>query len=785
MSLLGRRALVWVLLALVVMAGAAALFSDRIPLQTDLLALLPPTERNPLAEKAIAKLAEAGGGRTVFLIGTPRLEETGRAARFFVERLRESGAFRRLSAEMPPFDLRAAAGSYLEYRFNLLAEPDREALDAGRFDLEKRLRRKLYAPFGFGAPLSVEDDPFGALDAWLAALPFRSFKLEPEGGLLVARDRGRVWGLAVGELSGRAYDNALQLRLAEALRQAEHAVRERFPGVEILRAGTVFYADAARATAESEMDFIGSVSTVCIVLLLTLVFRSFAPLALGLLSVGFGVLAATVVSVFVFGELHLVTLVFGASLIGDAIDYPIQYFSARLGAGAAWDADSGLRRIAPGLTTALAVGLLGYGALMFLPFPALAQISVFSMTGLLATWLTVLLLLPFLTTSPDARGAQSIVEGFQRALDRLFSIGKKKCLGITVALLAVALPGCFAVRWNDDVHLLVSRSPALAEQEARIRTLAGYSGGSQFFLVEGKTEEETLRNEEALSARLTELAKEGVIAGHQGVSSFVPSRARQARNRGLWKEKVFADRENFRRILSDAGLYAIAADRLIEAFDASEGKFLGVEAWLESPLSLPARDLWLGKTPEGFASIVALRDIRDIRRLEAFAADAKELEGVVFVDKAGSVSRLFRLYRETGCVWLLCAVGLIALLLCARYGLSQSLYLLAPALVSMALSASAFGYLGIPLSLFNVLGLMLVLCVGVNYAIFLREGGIKTAATLVGVLLSALTDLLAFGLLAFSSTPMLSGFGLTLLVGIGAAIVLTSSVPLFCKESIP
>ncbi|MDR1275177.1 MAG: hypothetical protein LBL72_02135 [Candidatus Accumulibacter sp.] len=784
MSLLRRRALVWLFFALAVAAGGVALFFKGVVLQTDLLTLLPPTERNPQAERAIAKLAEANGGRVVFLVGTPSPEATGQALRFFAERLRANGDVLRVAVEIPPPDLRSIAGSYLEYRFNFLSDADRRGFET--VGLQERLRRKLTAPFGFGPTLPVEDDPFGTLDAWLSDLPLMNFRLEPEGGILVARAEDRVWGLAAGELSGRAYDNALQRRLTDALARAEREVSERFPGVEILRAGTVFYADAARNDAEREMDLIGSVSTVCIVLLLYLVFRSFAPLALGLVSVGIGVVSAAVLSAFVFGEIHLITLVFGASLIGDAIDYPIQYFSARLGAGDAWEAAPGVSRIAPGLTTALVVGLMGYGALIFLPFPALAQISVFSMTGLAVTWLTVLLLLPFLTTSPDTRGGRVVVDRLQRVLDRLLAVGdKKKCLYGALATLAVALPGCLAVRWNDDVHLLVSRSPVLAEQEARIRALTGYSGGSQFFLVEGKTPEEVLTNEENLFTSLSALRAEGVVSAYQGVSSFVPSRARQAQNRLLWREKAFADREkreNFRRVATDAGLYESVAERLIEAFDATEGKFLSVDAWLKTPLSLTARELWLGETSEGFASVVSLRGLRDPGRLEVLAADAK---GVSFVDKAGSVSRLFRLYRETGSTWLFYAACLIGVVLFARYGAAQSVFLLAPALLSMALSMSAFGYFGIPMTLFNILGLMLVLCVSVNYAIFLREGGIKAAATLAGVLLSALTDLLGFGLLAFSSTPMLSGFGLTLLVGIGASIILTSSVPILCKEATP
>ncbi|WP_177314415.1 MMPL family transporter, partial [Burkholderia ubonensis] len=73
-------------------------------------------------------------------------------------------------------------------------------------------------------------------------------------------------------------------------------------------------------------------------------------------------------------------------------------------------------------------------------------------------------------------------------------------------------------------------------------------------------------------------------------------------------------------------------------------------------------------------------------------------------------------------------------------------------------------------TLFNWLALMLVLGVGANYAVFLREGCIREAANLgavwTGVLLSAATTLLSFGMLGASAMPALRGFGTTLAMGI-------------------
>ena len=129
------------------------------------------------------------------------------------------------------------------------------------------------------------------------------------------------------------------------------------------------------------------------------------------------------------------------------------------------------------------------------------------------------------------------------------------------------------------------------------------------------------------------------------------------------------------------------------------------------------------------------------------------------------------------------ALSLVYGLLCLRYGLARSAFMLLPTVLSIAVVLGAFGYLGISLTLFNLMGFMLVLGVGINYAIFLCEGGVNEAATLAGVLLSAGTTLLSFGLLAFSSMPALSGFGLTLLLGISVSVLLAPMVLSFSREA--
>ena len=795
MNAVRLRAYCWLLLALGVAAVCTVQFYNKLPLQTNLLSLLPPTERNPVAEVAVKKLANVVENRTVFLIGHSSAESSTQAARGFALSLGKSKTFKKIIADIPSVEPKQLIEVYLQHQFNLLLVADRDLLSGGKVNLENRLQQKLHAPFQFGLTLSPADDPFGFTDAWIAGLPLKNLKLEPENGMLVTRSievsavtkkqDEITWAFVSAELQGSAYDNSVQQNVVDAVGNAEAALKKKYPDAEVLRAGTVFYAETARANAEHEVDLIGAGSLIGMLALLYLVFRSIRPLALGLLSVGFGIGAALAVTIFIYGEIHLITLVFGASLIGEAIDYAIQYFAAHLGAGKDWEPMSGLKRIAPGLTVALSTSLLAYSALMLAPFPALSQIGLFALVGLSAAWLSVFLLLPALLVKPNSRNPEVAVAGPRFLLNWWQThVDKRECYLITALIFLVAIPGWLQLYGDDDVHLLVARPPLLAMQEAKIRELSGVGNSSQFFLIEGKTADEVLVNEEKLTARLSKLIANGEVASYQGLSNFVPSMATQQKNRELWSDKVFGDTRSLTAMFANAGLRDEVITNQMASFKASENNILTIEDWLKSSISASARNLWLGQTEHGFAAIGLPQGVKDITSLGEVA---KGLAGVTFVDKTGSISQLLKRYREWGGLWLLGVIALVYGILFVRYKGRQAVIILAPTILAIGLTLCIFGYLHNPLSLFNIMALMLVLGVGVNYAIFLHEGsrkglcedGVLAAASLAGVLLSAGTTLLSFGLLAFSSMPALSSFGLTLLIGVGFSVLLAPIVLTF------
>jgi predicted exporter len=186
------------------------------------------------------------------------------------------------------------------------------------------------------------------------------------------------------------------------------------------------------------------------------------------------------------------------------------------------------------------------------------------------------------------------------------------------------------------------------------------------------------------------------------------------------------------------------------------------EAFLGSAAGASSRHLWLGQVGAEHASIVALRGLRDYRQLDKFAALARDIPGVQWVDKVGEISSVLRYYRQyMGWALLGAYVDLRAALAApgaapgARWRRQWW----------PACSLGLFGWLGQPLQLFHVLAALLVLGLGVDYG---SSAGVTRAGPSpcladrgpVGGQRPAL-----LGLLALSGSPPLHAFGLTMPCG--------------------
>lgn len=743
-------ALAW-LLCVAVLAAHQWQFWRAGRLDTDVLALLPQAEQAPEVARASRLLAERVSRQIVVLVGAPDWPAARQAAQQWREALAGSGVPLHPATDGTAASADSLLAFYQPWRDRLLTPAQREHLhSAGGAALVQSALALLHQPGGAGRLQQWTADPLGLWPDWLAARGGQS-RARPRDGELWVAGEDREWVLLSYRIAGSPFSMNGDALYGPALQAALRAAQQGVPEARMLAAGLPLHAEAAAVQASREVGTIGWGSLAAVLLLAWLAFRALTPIALTALSLVIGVAAATSVTAWVFGEVHLLTLVFGASLVGVAEDYGIHYFAARQ--GRPWAAPRPLlHSLLPGLLLALATSVLAYLALGLAPFPGLRQMAVFSASGLVGAFLTVLCWFPLLDRGPvrSSRFSAAISGGLARWPRAALS--RKLWLAAAAGALFCGA-GLWQLKASDDLRNWQSSPPDILRAQAQLGRLLGVPSVAQFYLVRGDSPQQVLEREEALKRRLDPWVARGGLGGYAAVSDWLPSLRQQE---------------------ADAQLTARAESRVLAGVNAALGEALvrpavhslplTPEQWLAQPAFAAAQGLWLGESGGQWRTVVMLHGLHDPALVPGLATLAQGLDGVRWVDKAAEVSSLLGRYRWAMAALLLAGHVAVFAALWARYrGAAWRAWV--PTAAASLLTLACLGWLGEPFQLANVLALLLLLGIGVDYGIFLMEHAGDGAAWLA-VVLGAASTWLAFGLLALSATPALHAFGLTLLLGI-------------------
>jgi predicted exporter len=734
---------------------------------TDVMALLPQDEQAPEVGQATRQLADQVTRQVVVMIGAPDWAAAQKAAAAWEQAVAASARDKTSAAARPPLKRSAMAGPdtlrdtlafYAPYRDRLLTPAQRAQLEhATPGSLVQGALAALAQPGGGFRLADWNADPLALWPQWWLARASET-RARPRGGQLALTDGGLEWIVLLQESTGSAFSASGDTPISDALAAGQAAATAAVPGVKVYAGGVPLHAEYAAARAHLEIDVIGGGSIAGVLLLVFLAFRSLWPRLLMAVSLLVGTAMALSVTAWVFGQVHLLTTVFGASLVGCAEDYGLYYFASRQGAPGVPPLRM-MSTLLPGLALALLTSVLGYVALGLPPFPGLRQMALFAVVGIVGTFLTTVCWFPWIDRGVVRRSG--FADWIGASFARYPRFGASRVTFLVHAAIGVACGFAVAhLHVNDDLRQLQSSPAALIDAQREIGRLLGLASPAQFFVVRGTSVDDVLQREETLKQRLDARVANGELAGYRAVSDWVPSQGHQASDAALTKR------------VEDgvvAGVNQVVGETQQRArFDAAP---LTLEHWLASPASVAGRALWIGAVPKrddgtAFASAVMLRGVRDVASLPDIARSADGLPGVRWVDQVQSVSALLGSYRHTMGLLLIAGHAAVLLALMLRYGRRAWRAWVPTAVATLGTLAllSAFGQ---PLQLFNVLALALLLGIGVDYGIFLLEReNADSGSAWLAVVLGAASTWLSFGLLALSSTPALRSFGLTLLFGI-------------------
>ncbi|MHB8551070.1 MAG: MMPL family transporter [Acidiferrobacterales bacterium] len=590
-------------------------------------------------------------------------------------------------------------------------------------------------------------------------------------GAWASRDGKRAVLLAYTRAPGT--DIEAQARAIDAIRNTFKQLPDRQANSRVVMSGTSVFAVNSRNTIQGQVTRLATASLLLVVFLLLLVYRSPSLLAFGLLPVLSGALVGIASVSLSFGQVHDLTLGFGTTLIGEAVDYSI-YFSlqraGQLNPGHFW------RTIWLGVATSIA----GFAPLLFSGFPGLAQLGVYSISGLIAAALVTRYVLPALV--PRQLNLRDLSRpGF--ALDRLLDFAARlRWLPLLLALAAVAIVFAHAGRiWNRNLSALSPISKADQRLDQKLRRDLGAPDLRFMVAFSAPNEELALEGAEKAGQVLHGLVHRQVIAGFSSPAFVLPSHALQRARQAAIPDLQEA-RRRLRLALVGLPVRIARLQGFLSDLQAAKEREPLRRADLDGTSAALLVDSLLIHRASDYLVLMPLRPLDksakvplDINRVQT-ALRAGRLKHIFVIDLLAESTNLFRNYRNE--VLLLSEVGclvIIALLLAALKSATRTLRVITPLVCSVTCVTGLLLQSGTRLTIMHLVGLLLVVAIGSNYALFFESGGQTATAAerrrmQVSLVVANLTTVGSFGILGLSSIPVLSAVGAT--VSIGALLTL-------------
>ena len=174
------------------------------------------------------------------------------------------------------------------------------------------------------------------------------------------------------------------------------------------------------------------------------------------------------------------------------------------------------------------------------------------------------------------------------------------------------------------------------------------------------------------------------------------------------------------------------------------------------------------QTGNGWQLILPLRGVKDA---DILTRNLHHLTATPFIllDMKRESEMMLHDYRQQAMSYSLLGVLIIFALLFVSLKSARRVFNVSlPLIASVIVVTATLVLTGHPLSIFHLVGLLLVVAVGSNYALFFDHGGDteeRRERTMSSVLFANLSTVIAFGLLAFSQSPVLNAIGFTVAAG--------------------
>jgi predicted exporter len=752
-----------------VLAGCVILIATFTHIRTDMSGFLPEAS-TPQQKFLVSQLREGVASRLI-LIGLENAPATDLAniSKSLADKLRLSERLWYIANGTQQWT-EGEEELLMRYRYLLSSSSDRNhfTVPALRYALEEGIRG-LALPLGAVEKRSLPADPTGelrrVLEQWESSEGPRL-----EYGVWFSPDTRRA--LLVAETRAPPFDLDNQQDTVDEIRWAFGIVAAD-SGARLVLSGPAVFALSSRDAIRQDAWRLSLLGTALVITLLWSVYRSAWLVALSALPLLAGILVAVAVISVSFKYIHGITLAFGMTLIGIAVDYPIHLFTH---VRQSEPARTTIQRIWPTLRLVVATTVIGYFAMVFSDFPGLTQLGIFAVTGLVTAAAVTRWLLPALM--PRDVFSPAIPALSRKALHWLnfpyrWRIGFLASITVAVVLLFTS-PTPF---WQDDLAALSPVPEQGKRLDQELRTQLGAPDVRKVIVIRADTPQQVLELCERIVPALDGFAKQAKLKGFDPACRYLPSaRAQQARQAALPGSTLL--RGNLRQAVT--------------GFPFRKGLFMPFLHDVEASRSLPPVELkdlqgtalgmrvnnLLFPYGHGWAGVILLRGVENGAALDQWMMSLGN-DAVFALDLKSESEQMVKVYRDHALsVWGIGITAVVVVLVAGVRSVGILLRVVTPVAASVVAVCALLLALGQSLSLFHLVALLLVVGIGLDYGLFFNNTfahAEEQRRTALSLLMCSGTTVIVFGVLALSRVPVLSAIGITVALGSAFCLILATA----------
>ena len=756
------RAIPWLLWLIGITLGSTFALTS-IPVQTEIPLLLPSS--GTFSQRLFVDQLQSGPTSRILLLGVQGSAPTilAETSKKLAKAMRNHGQFLHIyNGEQTNLDLDQELLYRYRYLFSPTVSPD-QFTTQGLHQILKHRLQDLANPLPSIFKKQIPEDPTGAFQNMLHRLKVRN-TFNMTHGVWFSSDQKVALLIAETAISGYSLDE--QEAIQEFLTTNFENIRATFSpqssvtSLELVLSGPSVFAVQSRTGIKADAQWLSMLGGGFVIVLLYVTFRSFTILCLSLAPLITGLLVAGITVYIGFGFIHGMTLAFGTTLIGVAIDYPL-HVCAHLETDRS--PRSTIMQIWPTIRLGAITTAIGYGAMLFSGFPGLSQLGLFAIAGLLSAAAATRYIIPVLVPSKMKKPLPwSTWLPFHAQASRLMII-----VPISMMLSLTYLGLSDKPFWEVDIANLSPVPQNLRDRDRWLRQELGAPALRDMMVIVASNAQRVLELSEALKETLDQLVDQGNMVGYEMAADYLPSIRTQVMRRNTLPdraalEKHLSDAQRdlpFKPELFEPFLQSMVESKHLEPLDNQSVKSTILGTKIRS-LLYTHQDQWVGT--------ILLRDVNNRQAIQQ-AIQTNAFKAIHYLDLKTESNDMVTIYRQEVITYLAIGIGFLTLILgIGLRSISRMLAVLLPIAGSIMLDLALLHALGERLSLFHLAALLLVFGIGLDYTLFFQRPH-KTPAerqqTISAIIVCSLTTITVFGLLACSQTPVLHGIGLTVFLG--------------------